>query len=130
MRGDLVSRLRGGACPLGFRSIMTRRWEGANGAHSRAKARYGAGSCSDQPGVLMAVAAELRDLLSLQDCRFVRDPPSGKGAWIEADGTVRLNPLRWPTAVVGLPTLRLIRFSVGSWTVAGLAPGRWRNCLR
>jgi hypothetical protein len=54
--------------------------------------------------VLMAVAAELRDLLSLQDCRFVRDPPSGKGAWIEADGTVRLNPLRWPTAVVGLPT--------------------------
>ena len=49
--------------------------------------------------VLMAVAAELRDLLSLQDCRFVWDPPSGKGAWIEADGTVRLNPLRWPTAV-------------------------------
>jgi K+-sensing histidine kinase KdpD len=54
--------------------------------------------------VLMAVAAELRDLLSLQDCRFVWDQPSGKGAWIEADGTVRLNPLRWPTAVVGLPT--------------------------
>jgi K+-sensing histidine kinase KdpD len=54
--------------------------------------------------VLMAVAAELRDLLSLQDCRFVWEPPSGKGAWIEADGTVRLNPLRWPTAVVGLPT--------------------------
>jgi len=54
--------------------------------------------------VLMAVAAELRDLLSLQDCRFVWDQPSGKGAWIEADGTVRLNPLLWPTAVVGLPT--------------------------
>jgi K+-sensing histidine kinase KdpD len=54
--------------------------------------------------VLMAVAAELRDLLSLQDCRFVWDQPSGKGAWIEADGTVRLNPLRWPTAMVGLPT--------------------------
>jgi hypothetical protein len=52
----------------------------------------------------MAVAAELRDLLSLQDCRFVRDPPSGKGAWIDADGTVRLNPLRWPTATAGLPT--------------------------
>jgi K+-sensing histidine kinase KdpD len=58
----------------------------------------------DPDFVLMAVAAELRDLLSLQDCRFVWDQPSGKGAWIEADGTVRLNPLRWPTAAVGLPT--------------------------
>jgi hypothetical protein len=54
--------------------------------------------------VLMAVAAELRDLLSLQDCRFVWDQPSGKGAWIESDGTVRLNPLRWPTSMMGLPT--------------------------
>jgi K+-sensing histidine kinase KdpD len=54
--------------------------------------------------VLMAVAAELRELLSLQDCRFVWDPPSGKGARIDPDGTVRLNPLRWPTATAGLPT--------------------------
>jgi K+-sensing histidine kinase KdpD len=54
--------------------------------------------------VLMAVAAELRDLLALQDCRFVWDPPSGKGAWIDPDGTVRLNPLRWPTTSLGLPT--------------------------
>jgi K+-sensing histidine kinase KdpD len=54
--------------------------------------------------VLMAVASELRDLLALQDCRFVWDPPSGKGAWIDPDGTVRLNPLKWPTTSVGLPT--------------------------
>jgi K+-sensing histidine kinase KdpD len=54
--------------------------------------------------VLMAVAAELRDLLSLEDCRFVWDPPSGKGAWIDPDGTVRLNPLRWPATSMGLPT--------------------------
>lgn len=54
--------------------------------------------------VLIAVAGELRDLLSLQDCRFVREQPSGKGAWIANDGTVRLNPLRWPTATAGLPT--------------------------
>ena len=50
------------------------------------------------------MAAELRELLSLQDCRFVREQPSGKGAWIAADGTVRLNPLRWPAGSVGLPT--------------------------
>jgi 23S rRNA pseudouridine2457 synthase len=30
------------------------------------------------------------------------------------------------TAKVGLPTLRLIRFAVGPWTLAGLAPGEWR----
>jgi K+-sensing histidine kinase KdpD len=54
--------------------------------------------------VLIAVASELRELLSLQDCRFVREQPSGKGAWIDKDGTVRLNPLRWPTATAGLPT--------------------------
>jgi hypothetical protein len=52
----------------------------------------------------MAVATELRDLLSLLDCRFVREPPSGKGARIDPDGTVRLNPLRWPTSSAGLPT--------------------------
>ena len=54
--------------------------------------------------VLIAVANELRELLHLQDCRFVREQPSGKGAWIASDGTVRLNPLRWPSATAGLPT--------------------------
>ena len=54
--------------------------------------------------VLIAVANELRELLSLQDCRFVREQPSGKGAWIASDGSVRLNPLRWPSATAGLPT--------------------------
>ena len=34
----------------------------------------------------------------------MREQPSGKGAWIASDGTVRLNPLRWPAATVGLPT--------------------------
>jgi K+-sensing histidine kinase KdpD len=58
----------------------------------------------DPEFVLIAVASELRQLLSLQDCRFVREQPSGKGAWIANDGTVRLNPLRWPTATAGLPT--------------------------
>ncbi len=58
----------------------------------------------DPDFILIAVAGELRELLSLQDCRFVREQPSGKGAWIAGDGTVRLNPLRWPAGSVGLPT--------------------------
>jgi hypothetical protein len=61
--------------------------------------------------VLMAVAAELRELLTLQDCRFVWDPPTGKGARIDHDGTVHLNPLRWPSSSAGLPT-RLVELPV------------------
>jgi K+-sensing histidine kinase KdpD len=60
----------------------------------------------DPEFILISVAAELRDLLCLQDCEFARRQPSGKGAWIDSDGTVRLNPLRWPTAH-GLPTRRV-----------------------
>jgi 23S rRNA pseudouridine2457 synthase len=31
------------------------------------------------------------------------------------------------TARVGFPTLRLIRWAVGDWTLEGLAPGQWRE---
>jgi K+-sensing histidine kinase KdpD len=58
----------------------------------------------DPEYVMISVAAQLTDLLVLQDCRFVRRQPSRKGAWIQTDGTVRLNPLRWPTSSAGLPT--------------------------
>jgi 23S rRNA pseudouridine2457 synthase len=48
-------------------------------------------------------------------------------AWLEvaiAEG--RNRQIRRMTAAVGLPTLRLIRWSVGRWTLAGLAPGESR----
>lgn len=37
----------------------------------------------------------------------------------------RNRQVRRMTAGVGLPTLRLVRWSVGRWTLAGLAPGQW-----
>jgi 23S rRNA pseudouridine2457 synthase len=33
--------------------------------------------------------------------------------------------VRRMTAAVGLPTLRLVRWSIGEWTVAGIAPGQF-----
>ena len=49
-------------------------------------------------------------------------------AWIVLTlGEGRNRQVRRMTAAVGLPTLRLIRWSVGAWTLEGLAPGRWRE---
>jgi len=39
----------------------------------------------------------------------------------------RNRQVRRMTARVGLPTLRLIRHRIGPWSIAGLAPGAWRE---
>ncbi|MCW5850010.1 MAG: pseudouridine synthase [Anaerolineae bacterium] len=39
----------------------------------------------------------------------------------------RNRQVRRMTAAVGYPTLRLIRWAVGPWTLDGLAPGEWRD---
>lgn len=49
-------------------------------------------------------------------------------SWLEIALTEGKNrQVRRMTAAVGLPTLRLVRYAVGPWTLAGLAPGRWRR---
>ncbi len=37
----------------------------------------------------------------------------------------RNRQVRRMTAAVGHPTLRLVRWSIGDWSVAGMAPGEW-----
>lgn len=39
----------------------------------------------------------------------------------------RNRQVRRMTAAAGHPTLRLIRYSIGEWTIEGLAPGQWRE---
>jgi 23S rRNA pseudouridine2457 synthase len=62
-----------------------------------------------------------------------RDPPiryraSIPDSWVEIVLTEGRNrQVRRMTAAVGLPTLRLIRYSVGDWTLDRLAPGEWRR---
>ena len=62
-----------------------------------------------------------------------RDPPvrfrkSVPTCWLELvirEG--RNRQVRRMTAAVGLPTLRLVRVAIGSWTLDGLLPGEWRE---
>jgi 23S rRNA pseudouridine2457 synthase len=58
-----------------------------------------------------------------------RDPPIRHRQTVP-DGWLRITiregrnrQVRRMTAAVGLPTLRLVRWSIGDWTVAGIAPG-------
>lgn len=51
-------------------------------------------------------------------------------AWIElkiSEG--RNRQVRRMTAAVGHPTLRLIRYTIGDWTLDSLAPGSWKESL-
>lgn len=62
-----------------------------------------------------------------------RDPPIRVRRHIPTDWLSltldegRNRQVRRMTAAVGLPTLRLVRVSIGPWQLDGLAPGTWRQ---
>ena len=62
-----------------------------------------------------------------------RDPPvrfrkTVPDAWLQITITEGRNrQVRRMTAHIGLPCLRLVRWSVGEWSIEGIAPGTWRD---
>ena len=94
-----------------------------------------------------AALAALRDGVTLNDgltlpaeaeridppALWPRDPPvrfrkTVPDSWLRL--TIREGrnrQVRRMTAAVGHPTLRLVRWSVGDWTLAGLSSGAWRE---
>ncbi len=81
-------------------------------------------------GMAIAVAAQR---IESPPALWARDPPiryrkTVSDSWIEitlVEG--RNRQVRRMTAAAGLPTLRLIRYAVGPWTLDGLAPGESRE---
>lgn len=100
------------------------------------------GEVSDLALVQLAGGIDLGDFVTrpCMACRmdeppglWPRNPPIRERkaiptSWLEIvlkEGKNR--QIRRMTARVGFPTLRLIRWAVGDWTLSGLAPGQWRE---
>jgi 23S rRNA pseudouridine2457 synthase len=100
------------------------------------------GTATEQALARLRAGVELRDGLTLPaEARaieaphwlWLRDPPirfrkTVPDCWLEL--TIREGrnrQVRRMTAAVGLPTLRLIRTTIGPYALAGLAPGSWRE---
>jgi 23S rRNA pseudouridine2457 synthase len=99
------------------------------------------GEVSDEALVALRSGVRLKDGMTLPaDAERIddpelwpRDPPirvrlSVPDSWLKL--TIREGrnrQVRRMTAAVGFPTLRLVRSSVGEWTVEGIGQGQWRE---
>ena len=105
-------------------------WAQVEGVPSRAQLQALVSGVTLKDGPAKAVSAREIDEPAIL---WERDPPIRYRAnipdrWIEVVLTEGRNrQVRRMTAAVGLPTLRLIRYSVGDWTVDSLEPGQWRS---
>jgi K+-sensing histidine kinase KdpD len=61
----------------------------------------------DPQFVIMAVAQELREVLSLRDCRFTWELVTDAAARIEPDGSVTMIGRLWKAEKLGLPTRKV-----------------------
>ena len=104
-------------------------WVQVEGAPSRMALEALAAGVDLRDGTARAVHARV---LGEPAQVWPRDPPirarkAIPTAWIAITlDEGRNRQVRRMTAAVGLPTLRLVRWSIGGWTLAGLEAGRWR----
>jgi 23S rRNA pseudouridine2457 synthase len=105
-------------------------WAQVEGQVSDAKLAQLVAGVTLKDGIARASFARL---IEPQGELWDRDPPirhraSIPDAWIEIGiGEGRNRQVRRMTAAVGLPTLRLIRASIGPWALDGLRPGESRS---
>jgi 23S rRNA pseudouridine2457 synthase len=101
------------------------------------------GDASDQALARLRKGVQLKDGLTLpaeakridNPQLWQRDPPirvrkSVPDSWISL--TIREGKnrqVRRMTAAVGHPTLRLVRWSIGDWTLDGIRQGEWREVI-
>jgi 23S rRNA pseudouridine2457 synthase len=99
------------------------------------------GDVAEYPLALLRRGVRLKDGITLpaeveqipEPGLWPRDPPvrfrkSVPDCWIKL--TIREGrnrQVRRMTAAVGHPTLRLVRWAIGAWTLADLGPGEWRE---
>ena len=101
------------------------------------------GETSDEALDRLANGVELKDGLTAPARARRIDPPpvwdreppvryrkTVPDNWIALEITEGRNrQVRRMTAAVDLPTLRLIRWRIGEWSVEGIAPGAWRELI-
>ena len=111
-------------------NIKKRYWAQVEGSPNDAQLEELVRGVKLKDGVAKAIAATILDP---SDRIWERDPPVRVRAeipdtWLEITlSQGRNRQVRRMAAAVGLPTLRLIRYSIGPWTLDGLAPGETRE---
>ncbi len=111
-------------------NIKKRYWAQVEGTPSEAQLEELLRGVKLKDGLAKAVAATG---IEAPDEIWEREPPIRVRAaipdnWLEITlSRGRNRQVRRMTAAVGLPTLRLIRYSVGPWALDGLAPGETRE---